>query len=290
MNQTMIPRTGTEALESVRPLWQAPHARWFTIALAVTVYAGYGAVLWAAAQEYLSLWAGMLLNSLFAYVGFTIMHEAVHGNIAGARSRLSKIVEDILGWIGGILLLSPYPAFKVLHLRHHAHTNDPVQDADYWVAGRNPFTVFWKLVTIRISYDRKFLQLDNIETSRRVICTSALAICVLIMVLLGLEYGAAYPLMLCFAPSVIALTVLALVFIYMPHHPHTTRDRYYHTAILLGPGIPTMFLGQNYHLVHHLYPSIPFYLCGEAFRRVRPFLEAQGCLIRRVYHLSDWRD
>jgi len=41
------------------------------------------------------------------------------------------------------------------------------------------------------------------------------------------------------------------------------------TRIYLFPGLTTILLGQNYHLIHHLYPTIPFFRYGACFRKVR---------------------
>jgi fatty acid desaturase len=67
-----------------------------------------------------------------AYLIFTPLHEAVHETIAGKNSRRVWL-ERLIGHISGFVLLAPYPGFKALHLHHHQHTNDPVEDPDYWV-------------------------------------------------------------------------------------------------------------------------------------------------------------
>ena len=44
-------------------------------------------------------------------------------------------------------------------------------------------------------------------------------------------------------------------------------------------GLNTLLLGQNYHLLHHLYPRMPFYRYAACFRAVRPVLEAERARI-----------
>jgi len=38
-------------------------------------------------------------------------------------------------------------------------------------------------------------------------------------------------------------------------------------------------LGQNYHLIHHLWTTIPWYRYQRVFRAIRPELEARGSRI-----------
>ena len=38
-------------------------------------------------------------------------------------------------------------------------------------------------------------------------------------------------------------------------------------------------LGQNYHLVHHLWPRVPFYRYGRVFYESREELESHGAEI-----------
>jgi beta-carotene hydroxylase len=36
-------------------------------------------------------------------------------------------------------------------------------------------------------------------------------------------------------------------------------------------------MGQNYHLIHHLWPSIPWYNYQPAYYATKPLLDAKGC-------------
>jgi beta-carotene hydroxylase len=36
-------------------------------------------------------------------------------------------------------------------------------------------------------------------------------------------------------------------------------------------------MGMQYHIVHHLHPRIPLYRTPQAYREMRPILEARGC-------------
>ena len=73
-------------------------------------------------------------------------------------------------------------------------------------------------------------------------------------------------------PAVIAILWLALAFDLLPHLPHTTQERYYDTRIYPGRVLNFLFLGQNYHLVHHLWTTIPWYRYQRAYLEIEPDL------------------
>ncbi|HCF27956.1 MAG TPA: beta-carotene hydroxylase, partial [Cyanobacteria bacterium UBA11049] len=38
-----------------------------------------------------------------------------------------------------------------------------------------------------------------------------------------------------------------------------------------------LIMGQNYHLIHHLWPSIPWYNYQPAYYAMKPLLDEKGC-------------
>ena len=73
-------------------------------------------------------------------------------------------------------------------------------------------------------------------------------------------------------PERAAMFVLAWWFDWLPHHDleDTQREnRYRATRNRVGSEwtLTPLLLSQNYHLVHHLHPSIPFYRYVAAWRR-----------------------
>jgi beta-carotene hydroxylase len=41
---------------------------------------------------------------------------------------------------------------------------------------------------------------------------------------------------------------------------------------------------QNFHLIHHLFPRVPFYLYPEAFRSLKPVLDREQAHIYEFGH------
>ena len=40
---------------------------------------------------------------------------------------------------------------------------------------------------------------------------------------------------------------------------------------ILEPIVNWLYLFQNFHLIHHLFPRVPFYLYSKAFRSLKPW-------------------
>ena len=120
---------------------------WPTLLFFVAVFAAWvtvGALAW---YEILGWVPTLGLQTLLAYLVFTPLHEASHGNIAG-RDRRLRSVESLVGWLSGVPLLAPYSAFRKLHLEHHGHTNDEEKDPDFWVAGTTRWAILWRCGSI----------------------------------------------------------------------------------------------------------------------------------------------
>jgi fatty acid desaturase len=68
-------------------------------------------------------------------------------------------------------------------------------------------------------------------------------------------------------------------FTWTPHHDHHETGRYRNTRVSLFPGANFLLQGQNYHLIHHMVPGIPYYRYRSSFEEMRPLLERNGVRI-----------
>ena len=191
------------------------------------------------------------------------MHDAGHGNIVKIGSKL-KPLETILGWVSSLpLLMAPYRAFQRMHDRHHAFTNDPERDPDHFGHSDSWLLVVRSALILPIRYHWMiFTKLRHIKVIRATYPTTGLYF-LFVGGCLWSFTKAGYGLeVVTFAlvPSVIATLLLATFFDYIPHHPHRSLDPYHGSRIYTGPLLNLLLLGQNYHLIHHLYPRVPWYL------------------------------
>ena len=263
------------------------HVAWRTVALAVFAAAALIGSTLAAQFGYLPLWAAVIVNTLMIYLLFTPAHEAAHGNIKGRRTGF-KWLEELVGWMGAMSFTAPLPMFKRIHLTHHNHTNDPHEDPDYWVADKRKWMVALRCFTVVGDYYYHYFRrtktlLASPHTRREFGWTIAgLLVVYGAVAAWGLTAWWVYPLVLWLLPALLATAFLAFVFDYLPHHPHTVQGRYLDTRIILFPGLSTLLVSQNMHLIHHLYPAIPYYHYGDTFELLEEELRSKGATI------EDW--
>jgi len=273
-----------EALQKVKP-YQGMVA-WPTVFLAIGIVAAFALVTTLATMRIIPLWLGLILNTFILYASQTPLHEACHGNIAGRDSRWLWL-NHLVGFVCGSILLHEYKAFRYMHLAHHRDTNDPELDPDHWVAVKNPFKVLFRCLTIVWWYHQFYWK--HIAFHPHIPGMRPLAIHIAVMHALyyGLALGLAVMgywrevLMLWIFPHILASALIIYFFAYLTHKPHKVHERYRDTNIfwvrgkIIEPVVNWLYMFQNYHLIHHLFPRIPFYKYGDAFRDLKPVLDKE---------------
>jgi beta-carotene hydroxylase len=89
------------------------------------------------------------------------------------------------------------------------------------------------------------------------------------------------------ASNVLGLTFLGLVFAWIVHQPYGETARYKNTNTILLPAwirrpATTLWLWQNYHSIHHLFPKVPFYQYEKLFNEIEPGMVERDSPIIRV--------
>jgi beta-carotene hydroxylase len=256
---------------------------WPTVLLTLAVLVSFAAVATSVVAGALPLAAGFLANTIVAYVAFTPAHEATHWNIAGRNSALWW-VNEACGWLGMSVLFDNFAVLRAAHLQHHAHTNEADRDPDYFEPGVTFLQACARGLTLYHAYINDYLD----ETARkpgtvrrRTLHGSWSGLLIVTAIGLALAGWWREVLFLWVLPAGAAFVVLAVAFDWVPHRPHTVAERFRDTRIILAPGLEALMLGQNYHLIHHLYPSIPFYRYRPCFEAMQDELRARGAPIGR---------
>ena len=242
----------------------APRVAWPTLAVLVGALAlwGFGVSL---VGDHVAL--GVVAATIGAYLAFTPLHEAAHRSIARARW-----VNELAGRAASLPLLGPFSAVRYVHLEHHKHTNDPVADPDHW-SGRGPA---WarplRWLTQDLHYYAVYVRRARPRRELVEVVATLAGFVAIAIVLVATGHGRAV-VFGWLVPARLAIGVLAFAFDYMPHRPHAItakQDRYLATSASEGLLRYALTLGQSLHLVHHLYPGVPFYRYGVVWReRVR---------------------
>jgi beta-carotene hydroxylase len=86
-------------------------------------------------------------------------------------------------------------------------------------------------------------------------------------------------LMLWWLPMWVAFIYTPVTLSWAPHHPMRETGRYRDTRGWKSPVGTLLSAGMEYHLVHHLFPSIPLNKTPAAYRDLKPLLQAEGMRI-----------
>lgn len=232
-------------------------------------------------------WTAFLFNSYMFLILFMGVHEALHNAVGGDDPKY-KLLNDAVGWVCGIVALIPYRGYDRTHMVHHLYTNDPEKDPDYWCKARSLPIAILKALTLKFAYTKTVFRLGLDKQpggAKRAWISNTHDLAPLLIIVVGFWGGWAYEVfMLWVAPAILNIVYISIFFNWLPHRPHTSCARYRDSAVFLLPR-PVHWLAtrldmfQTYHLMHHLFPRIPFYRLEKAFHEMRPLLEAEGAPI-----------
>ena len=77
-------------------------------------------------------------------------------------------------------------------------------------------------------------------------------------------------------PATMGRLLMGIFLSWLPHHPFVTGDRYRATTLRRGRLLTIASVGHNMHLVHHLWPRVPFYSYRALHRQIEPVLHDRG--------------
>lgn len=246
----------------VRELSKPPLIAWPTLIIFLTCLAILAIVDYYAVVGQLSLWLGMIINGITIYFLFSAVHDASHG----AFSRI-KWLNEIPGHIGMLFFgpVAPFNVARYIHMQHHRCTNETENDPDLWA---HKIDVFFPIrwTNFDYFYSKYFFMRATPAMRKRLLPHLLIHFSAIIGVLVALVYFGygMEALMLWILPTRISSFLFVLAFSYLPHEgtDKTAReDEYRATNIRQGYEwlLTPLLAYHNYHLMHHLYPTAPFY-------------------------------
>lgn len=182
-----------------------------------------------------------------------------------------------------------WPALQRTHLLHHSFTNterDPdiavkgtfVQLLAKWAA-MVPLSLLPPFM-LRVLSAERYRRIGSILSPAEIAQVSAVSLLTLALLALAIATGRVVDwLCLWFLPTRLGVLILNIFFQWLPHHPFDRTERYLNTRISVWPGGTLALLQQNLHLMHHLWPSVPFYNYAKLYRALKPVLRAEGSRI-----------
>ncbi len=235
----------------------------FLLSVLITLVSTVGYFMWGWVD-----WVCFCLNVLALHMVGTVIHDACHG-----VAHKNRIMNAVLGHGSAFMLCFSFPVFTRVHMQHHANVNDPDNDPDHVVSTFGPL---W-IINARFMYHEFYFFQRKLwrkfELWEWVIARLVAAL----IVFIGYQYDfIGYLFNFWFVPLAVVGLVLGLFFDYLPHRPFKERDRWLNARVYPSRLLNWLIMGQNYHLIHHLWPSIPWYNYEKAYFATKPLLDAKG--------------
>lgn len=217
------------------------------------------------------LYASVPFSAVASYMLFTVSHEASHHSLSS--------IEAVNLWMGRVatLLFAPHAGFRTwrfIHMQHHRFTNhDDGRDPDQFTHRGPRWQRALRWLTVDLYYMVFYVPKLRSRPPREQVELG------LTWLIVGGSSAAAIAtghvlelLVLYFLPIRLAIIWLGFAFDYLPHNGlvstpaedpfKTTRNR-----LGLERLVAPLLLYQNYHLVHHLHPVVPFHRYIAVWRR-----------------------
>jgi beta-carotene hydroxylase len=267
----------------------SPAVAWPTLALIALIVPLHIALIALGLSGLMSPWWLTVPLGLSAYVHYTPAHEAIHRNIV--RSRRFDPVNTLIGWWSALLTGMTWPLLSRTHIAHHAHTNSD-RDPDIFVRGSLPrlfamaaLSVVTNLIPLpvwRPFYGKNppslgYLDAWKVMPAREWRLHQAVhfLMCAGVWSAVALGHGAEV-FALYVIPATIARLMIGIFLSWLPHSPWSQGDRYHVATVRSGKLLALVAVGHHVHLVHHLWPRVPFYRYGTLYRRMAPLLHDRG--------------
>ncbi len=199
----------------------------------------------------------------------TVIHDACHN-----AAHPNRWVNQAMGHGAAILLGFSFPVFTRVHLQHHSHVNDPKNDPDHIVSTFGPV---W-LIAPRFFYHEYFFFKRRLWRRYELLQWSLERGLFITIILAGIHYNFMNVIYnLWFGPALMVGVTLGIFFDYLPHRPFLSKSRWKNARVYPSRVMNLLIMGQNYHLVHHLWPSIPWFEYQPAYNATKKLLDQKGC-------------
>ncbi len=283
------------SLDLVNPVRRLPVVEWPTVMLFAVIYASWlGLTLF---HEAIPLWLWLPLAAWTAAWWGSAQHEALHGHPTRSRA-LNTALATPPFW-----LWLPFESYRTSHLVHHCdeRLTDPLDDPEsrYWTRDgwRELGPLGRRLVDLQSTLLGRLLigPLWSIghfwlQEWRRIAGGDREALRVWVWHLVWVAVLLAFVVFVCGLPVwryclgfVYCGTALALVRSFAEHKARDSIEQ--RTAIVeKAPILGLLFLYNNLHVVHHRWPTLPWYRIPQVYRDHRDaVLESNAGLVYRGY-------
>ena len=263
---------------------------WPTVILGLVLGASYIATVVMALTGFLALWSAVPLVAVLTYASYTVLHESVHGSITGNDQSL-RWLNKALGYMAAWIVMIPLTAHRHEHTAHHRYTNDEIRDPDFHIGQmRNSLLAMARAVVRAIVSQFRYYSENRwtkapFKEKVHLCLEVAAAIMPRLAVMVAGHWVEGVALFV--LGWLIGAIILLYLFAYVVHRPHEQVGRYVDTSTILLPRplhalITWLWLFQNYHSIHHLFPRVPFYKYAKLYGALEDIMLAKGAPIYRI--------
>lgn len=248
-----------------------PTLAWPTVAIYFISFIGFGLSTYAYLTGALSVFITVPLSAFFVFWSFTPLHEAVHRNVSTINW-----LNDAIGTLSAQLLLPGFSTslYRYLHVTHHARTGQD-NDPDLKFTHSNLLLCWFNSAFLDVLWTRFYF---SVWSERPVAERARFALgLVLYLTMFAVVIASPYTVEF-FVAFVIPMLLGRVITVYLlatiQHRKgHEQRhDPIGATSIqdVNSNWLQHLFmLGQSQHLIHHLYPGVPWYKYDPIWREVK---------------------
>lgn len=275
-----------EKKSEFRKLTSIPAVSWPVVFVAVGGLAAAAAITTAVITNNLSDWVATPSMAFIFYWFFSVIHDGAHRSISK-----NKTINDMTAQ-AAITIALPYANLELLrwaHMEHHRFTNDKDKDPDYWSHG-SWYTLPLRWCLIDVMYIVRLFRSSSPQ--RSTLIKNLIPYVVFGFSLIGALIWAGYGmefLMLSVLPSRVMFLGIGFTFFWLPHN-HWSGDEEelmqvnnYSMATSIRQGrewlLNILLQYQNYHLVHHMWPTTPFYNNEKVFKLLEPEFQKRDLVV-----------
>ena len=235
------------------------------------------------------LFVGFLIALFTACNAYLPSHAGQHGHLSGGRKNLQWL-DFWVGQISVIPLAQSHDALKATHLKHHAHTNDPDNDPDFFHGNANSWLGAVRNVNVSYNDDGPAMKSIGKHMEEDPKFKAALekgGARTLLFYFVQIFMAILYPLetlLLWWIPKRVATSYLGVVFSYLPHSG-LGSGRYKDTRFWTNKIPRFLNHSMQIHSMHHMYPRICHYDEAKAIQALKPYMIARG--IPGAEHIPD---
>jgi fatty acid desaturase len=216
-----------------------------TVALGTYFWVPEGSVQWT---------ADILFRTWVMFLGTVMAHEATH-DLLGKTQRANYF----WGRLSLLPVTVPFVNFRKTHRMHHAFTNDPERDPDYFVKFNSPWEMPFRALAVPhhwvmwLSARGRFNRKDKIEWVLNYVYVT------LVHVWIASFVGVPRVALGLFVPLVLVSMLLWYPFAYKTHEGHSLGESEFRSHNYYGHVTYWFTLGLSMHRIHHEHPNLAWF-------------------------------